>query len=112
MPLIYTTSCKMYALVASIPAYMDKYWRRPLEVQYHKAAYSDTLCGVSRIEAVIFLFLVERRTQGVVRFLLIMPPSNVCPQCDAVVLKVCKSCQHVFRAKRLIEHTLPGRAMK
>ena len=33
---------------------------------------------------------------------LIMPPSKVCPQCNAVVpirLKVCKSCQHVFRAK-------------
>ena len=32
---------------------------------------------------------------------LIMPPSKVCPQCNAVVpirLKVCKSCQHVFRA--------------
>ena len=46
---------------------------------------------------------------------LIMPPSKVCPQCDAVVhirLKVCKSCQHVFRAKRQIEHTLPARAMK
>ena len=51
----------------------------------------------------------------VVRFLFIMPPSKVCPQCDAVVLiklKVCKSCQHVFRGKRRIEHTLPGRAMK
>ena len=36
---------------------------------------------------------------------LIMPPSKVCPQCNAVVpirLKVCKSCQHVFRAKRQI----------
>ena len=44
-----------------------------------------------------------------------MPPSKVCPQCDAVApirLKVCKSCQHVFRAKRQIEHTLPARAMK
>ena len=44
-----------------------------------------------------------------------MPPSKVCPQCNAVVpirLKVCKSCQHVFRAKRQIEHTLPARAMK
>ena len=41
---------------------------------------------------------------------LIMPPRKVCPQCNAVVpirLKVCKSCQHVFRAKRQIEHTLP-----
>ena len=48
-------------------------------------------------------------------FLLIMPPSKVCPQCNAVVpirLKVCKTCQHVFRAKRQIEHTLPARAMK
>ena len=44
-----------------------------------------------------------------------MPPSKVCPQCNAVVpirLKVCKSCQHVFRAKRQIEHTLPARAVK
>ena len=44
-----------------------------------------------------------------------MPPSKVCPQFNAVVhvrLKVCKSCQHVFRAKRQIEHTLPARAMK
>ena len=47
--------------------------------------------------------------------LLLMPPGKVCPQCDAVVpirLKVCKSCQHVFRTKRQIEHTLPARAMK
>ena len=46
---------------------------------------------------------------------LIMPPSKVCPQCNAVVpirQKVCKSCQHVFRAKRQIEHTLPARAVK
>jgi hypothetical protein len=46
---------------------------------------------------------------------LIMPPSKVCPQCNAVVpirLKVCKTCQHVFRAKRQIEHTVPARAMK
>ena len=44
-----------------------------------------------------------------------MPPSKVCPQCNAVVpirLKVCKFCQHVFRAKRQIEHALPARAMK
>ena len=44
-----------------------------------------------------------------------MPPSKVCPQCNAILpirLKVCKSCQHVFRAKRQIEHTLPARAMK
>ena len=44
-----------------------------------------------------------------------MPPSKVCPQCNAIVpirLKVCKSCQHVFRAKRQIEHTLPASAMK
>ena len=36
----------------------------------------------------------------VVGFILIMPPSKIGPQCDAVVLKVCKSCQHVFRAKK------------
>ena len=34
-------------------------------------------------------------------------------QCDAPIrLKVCKSCQCVFRAKRQIEHTLQGRAIK
>ena len=45
--------------------------------------------------------------------LLIMPPSKVCPQCDAVVhirLKVCKSCQHVFRTKRQTEQNIPGSA--
>ena len=44
-----------------------------------------------------------------------MPPSKVCPQCDSVVpirLKVCKSCYHVFRAKRQAVQNLPDRAMK
>ena len=44
-----------------------------------------------------------------------MPPSKVCPQCDTAVhirVKVCKSCQHVFRAKRQREQNLPERAMK
>ena len=44
-----------------------------------------------------------------------MAPTKVCPQCNVVLpirLKVCKSCQHVFRAKRQIEHTLPARSMK
>ena len=44
-----------------------------------------------------------------------MPPSKVCPQCETIVplrLKVCKSCQHVFRAKRKAEHKLPDKAMK
>ena len=44
-----------------------------------------------------------------------MPPSKVCPQCETIVplrLKVCKSCQHVFRAKRKTEHNLPDKAMK
>ena len=44
----------------------------------------------------------------------VMPPS-ISPQCEAIVpirLKVCKSCQHVFRAKRKAEHDLPGKAMK
>ena len=66
-------------------------------------------------EAAISLYLLAQRRQWVVRFLLIMPPSKVCPQCDAVVLirlKVCNTCQHVFCAKRQIQHTLPGRAMK
>ena len=38
---------------------------------------------------------------------LIMPPSKVCNAVLPIRLKVCKSCQHVFRAKRQIEHTLP-----
>ena len=29
-----------------------------------------------------------------------MPPSKVRPQCKAIRQKVCKSCEHVFRAKR------------
>ena len=44
-----------------------------------------------------------------------MPPSKVCPQYETIVplrLKVCKSCQHVFRAKRKAEHNLPDKAMK
>ena len=37
-----------------------------------------------------------------------MPPSKVRLQCKAIVpirQKVCKSCEHVFRAKRRAEHT-------
>ena len=34
-----------------------------------------------------------------------MPPNKVCPQCKAIRYKVCKSCEHVFRAKRKAEHT-------
>ena len=47
--------------------------------------------------------------------LTIMPPSKVCLQCKAMVplrLKVCISCQHVFRAKRRAEHSLAAKAMK
>ena len=46
--------------------------------------------------------LVRRRALSC--YLISMPPSKVCPQCDTIVplrLKVCKSCQHVFRAKSL-----------
>ena len=45
----------------------------------------------------------------------VMPPSKVCPQCESIVplrLKVCKSCQHVFRSKRKAEHHLPEKTMK
>ena len=45
----------------------------------------------------------------------ITPPSKVCPQCQTIVhirLKVCKSCQHVFRAKRKAEHNLSNKTMK
>ena len=48
-------------------------------------------------------------------YLISMPPSKVCPQCETIVpirLKVCRSCQHVFRAKRKAEHNLPDKAMK
>ena len=58
--------------------------------------------------------LLERRSRFC-ELLLAMPPSKICPECDAVVpirLKVCKSCQHVFRAKRKIEQSLAGKAMK
>ena len=44
-----------------------------------------------------------------------MPPTKVCSQCKAVVhirLKVCESCDHVFRSKRAAECKLPERAMK
>ena len=47
--------------------------------------------------------------RGFRQLLLVMPPSKVCPECDAVVpirLKVCKSCQHVFRAKQKTELTV------
>ena len=70
-----------------------------------------TWCEPKRL---FFCFWWQRR-QRVVRFLLIMPPSKVCPQCDAVVpirVKVRKSCLHVFRTNRQTEHTLPGRAVK
>ena len=44
-----------------------------------------------------------------------MPPTKVYSQCKAVVhirLKVCESCDHVFRSKRAAECKLPERAMK
>ena len=44
-----------------------------------------------------------------------MPPSKVCPQCETIVplkLKVCRSCQHIFRAKRKAEQNLPDKALK
>ena len=44
-----------------------------------------------------------------------MPQSKVCPQCETIVplrLKVCKFCQHVFRAKTKAEHNLPDKALK
>ena len=34
------------------------------------------------------------RAEGGCEFPLVMPPSKVCPQCNAIRLKVCKSCQH------------------
>ena len=79
------------------------------------------------VEAALILFpvpvgVVETAliSLGVRRLLLfvsltIMPPSKVCPQCKAMVplrLKLCISCQHVFRAKRRAEHSLAAKAMK
>ena len=72
------------------------------------------------IIAAIFPFVVLLWKDGCVRKLpvpvdQVMPPSKVCPKCDTVLpirLKVCKSCQHVFRAKRKSDNSLPGRAMK
>ena len=47
-------------------------------------------------------------------YLTIMPPSKVCPvpQCEPLRLKVCKCCEHVFRAKRKAENNLPDKVMK
>ena len=45
----------------------------------------------------------------------IMPPSKICPKCAAVVpikLKLCKSCQHVFLAKRKTEQNFPEMPIK
>ena len=45
----------------------------------------------------------------------ITPPSKLCPKCQAVVpirLKVCKSCQHVFRFKTKAEQNMPDQAVK
>ena len=47
--------------------------------------------------------------------LAIMPPSKVCPQCQASVplrLKLCKCCQHVFQSKRKAEYSLSDQATK
>ena len=44
-----------------------------------------------------------------------MPPSKVCPKCQAIVpirLKVCKSCQHAFQAKRKTEQNVPDLSVK
>ena len=52
---------------------------------------------------------------SVCELLPIMPPSKLCPKCQAVVpirLKVCKSCQHVFRFKRKAEQNMPDQAVK
>ena len=58
----------------------------------------------------------EEKDVRVLRFsLAIMPPSKVCPQCQASVplkLKLCKCCQHVFQSKRKAEYSLSGQATK
>ena len=56
----------------------------------------------------------RRRRCEVKSVLTIMSPSKFCPQCQASVplkLKVCKSCQHVFRSKRKSK-SLSDRATK
>ena len=48
--------------------------------------------------------LSVRRRSEVLR-VATMPPSKVSSQCKAIRQKGCKSCEHVFRAKRISEHT-------
>ena len=56
-----------------------------------------------------FVSLSVTRCSMVLEFcelpLLTIPPSKVRLQCKPIRQKVCKSCEHVFRAKRRSEHT-------
>ena len=54
---------------------------------------------------IIFDHNVERRLQSCE---LLFGYETIVP----LRLKVCKSCEHVFRAKREAEHNLPDKAMK
>ena len=83
---IYIASCIVWLSVQSAI----------LETAHAHFSVYYTWCGEKRP------FLLGRRSEFC-KLLLDMPPSKVCPECDTVVpikLKVCKSCQHVFRAKR------------
>ena len=63
------------------------------------------LCGATALQS-------RRRRLEFCEFLLVMPPTKVCPECGTVVpikLKVCKSCQHVLWAKWKTEQNLAGK---
>ena len=52
---------------------------------------------------ILFDHMVEVARLCELPLALTMPPSKVCLQCKAIIpmrQKVCKSCEHVFRAKR------------
>ena len=51
----------------------------------------------------------QRRRAETCELLPIMPPSKVCPKCQAIV---CKSCQHAFQAKRKAEQNMPDLSVK
>ena len=59
-------------------------------------------CGECRA----ILFSTSEREETFFVGLLTMPPSKVCPQCEAVVplrQKLCNSCKRVFCGKRIVE---------
>ena len=73
------------------------------KIRYQLPSNTDTYGMVNSRGSFQLEYAVVR-----VRFsLAIMPPSKVCPQCQASVplkLKLCKCCQHVFQSKRKAEY--------